>query len=99
MPDAPDRWIVLGLNGAFVTLSRVAPPPKAECTQMAMRLDQQEMVGWLAQMHGDYYKRNGRVQLTCLQLLSSKEGLFDMAEDAFHKRRKDLFKRLKEKAS
>jgi hypothetical protein len=94
MPDLPDRWILLGLNGAFVTLSRAAPPTEADILHASQQLDQQGLIGWLVQLHGDFYNRNRRVQLTMLRLMSRKEGLFDMAEDAFHKRRKELFKRL-----
>lgn len=93
--EHPDRWVVMGLNGAFVTLSRSVPPLKHDCMQAAMGLDNAGLVGWLVQMHGDYYRSNGRVQLTMHRLLSAKDGLFDMAEDAFHKRRKELFKQLK----
>lgn len=90
----PDRWLAMGLNGAFVTLSRAQEPTREDLMTAAQQLDQQGLVGWLVQMHGDYYRSNGRVQLTMHRLLSKRDGLFDMAEDAFHKRRKDLFKRL-----
>lgn len=95
----PERWIVLGLNGAFLSLSRAAPPPSEAIIQAAMALDQQQLVGWLVKLHGDFYRQRDDVQLAMIKLLSSKDGLYDMAVDAFHKRRKEMFKTLKANAA
>jgi hypothetical protein len=60
MPTARDRsrerrWIVLGINGRYVTLGRASDPSEKEVLQAEDALRVQGLAGWLAVMEGNPY--------------------------------------------
>lgn len=60
MPTAKERakerrWIVLGTDGRYVTLSRASDPSEEEVRRAEEALRAQGLVGWLAVMEGNPY--------------------------------------------
>ena len=49
------RWIVLGIDGRFVTLGRASDPSEAEILAAEAALRDQGLAGWLAAMEGNPY--------------------------------------------
>ena len=81
--ETETRWMVLGTDGRHVSLGR-SEPSEAEVMAASDALAAQGISGWLARMHGEYYKRR-RVTLEPLQRISAEHDAdWQAALAAFH---------------
>jgi hypothetical protein len=80
------RWIVLGTDGRYVTVSRHSEPPPDEIFVLESRLSAQGMAGWLTVMKGRYHESEKPV-LMMVRALCNPQSPFADAVAAFQSRR------------
>jgi hypothetical protein len=76
------RWIVLGEDGRFVSLSRATDPSEGEIARAEAALRAQGLAGWLAIMAGSPYATR-TPSLLMVRPLADPKGNFDAASEAF----------------
>lgn len=76
------RWIVLGVDGRYVTLGRHTDPTPEEIAAAEAALRAAGQQGWLAVMRGRYYSREA-VELLMVRPLADPAEVWDAAVGAF----------------
>ncbi len=81
------RWIVLGDDGAHVTLGRHSDPSEAEIVATTEKLQSIGRSGWLAILEGSYYSHSP-VSLLMVRQLVGSEATWELAVERFNARRR-----------